>query len=272
MIHGNSSNSKLFVLLANRRTGSNYLMKVLDSFSDIEFFGEVYHWDTVWMPVQRKQDYKKWLETTQGKNINIGKKPFEDKELVKFNHMEPNQFLDFLALTTKYKYAGFKIFPEHLCWEKLKSNLLSKKDITKIILKRNLLDVYISDKILLQTKHSQGYNTSNIMIKVDCIHFKKWYFDTQSYYSSIELFLKNDSQKCLKLSYEDIHDYTNDQEKVDFLYSWLNKHGFEIKSKPNAGDFTKKQDRRKDSLRKVENAQELKDYLQKNNLQHLIHS
>ncbi len=272
MTQHSSSDSKIFVVLANRRTGSNYLMKVLDSFPDIEFFGEVYHWDTVWMPAQRKQDYIKWLETTKGININIGEKPFEDKELVKFNHLEPNYFLDFLSLTTKNKYGGFKIFPEHLSWQKLEANLLAKKELTKIILNRNLLDVYISDKILQQTKHSQGYNTSNIKIKVDCIDFKKWYFDTQSYYSRIELYLKNDSQKWFELSYEDIHGHANDQEKVDFIYSWLNKHEFDIKYKPKVGEYTKKQDRRNKSIEKVENASDLNDFLHNNHLQHLITS
>ena len=264
--------SKLFVLVANRRTGSNYLMKVFDSFPDIEFFGEVYHWDTVWMPPNRKKEYVKWLKDTKNIDINIGDKPFEDQELVKFNHRDPEHFLNFLTLTTKKKYAGFKIFPEHLSWQKLETHLLSNTNITKIILRRNLLDVYISDEILQQTQHSQGYDTSNIKIKIDCVDFKKWYFDTQSYYSRIELYLKNSSQPYSELSYEDIHSYNNNEEKVNFIYSWLNKHDFDIKSKPQASEYTKKQDRRTDSLRKVENAQELTDYLQQNNLQHLIHS
>lgn len=266
----NISPNKLFVLIANRRTGSNYLMKVFDSFSEIEFFGEVYHWDTVWMPNHRKQEYVKWLKTNQGININIGDKPFEDQELVKFNHREPEHFLNFLVSSTPNKYAGFKIFPEHLSWEKLERYLLSNKEITKIILKRNLLDVYISDKILQLTKHSQKYNTSNIQIDVDCIDFKKWYFETQSYYSNIEFYLKNSSQQYLELSYEDIHKYTSDEEKLSYIHSWFKQHNFEIREKINQSEFTTKQDQRKNSIDKVKNADEIKHYLHRNNLQYLI--
>ena len=59
--------SQIIVFLANRRTGSNYLMKVLNNFPEIEFFGEVFHWDTVWMPSDRKQQYVTWLKNTKQK-------------------------------------------------------------------------------------------------------------------------------------------------------------------------------------------------------------
>ena len=188
--------SKIFIVLAHRRTGSNYLMKVLNSFPDIEFFGEVYHWNTMWMSNHRKQEYINWLDTYKGIKLNPGDNSSEEKQLVKLNHREPQCFLDFFSLTSRNKYAGFKIFPEHLSFQKLEKNFLANKEISKIILRRNLLDVYISDKILQKTKHSQGYDTSQVKVTIDCLDFKKWYFDTQSYYSRIELYLKNDSQKC----------------------------------------------------------------------------
>ncbi|MEM8721009.1 MAG: hypothetical protein AAGE84_17215 [Cyanobacteria bacterium P01_G01_bin.39] len=265
-------NSKVFVLIACRRTGSNYLMKILDSFPELEFFGEVYHWDTVWMPTDRKKEYVTWLKNTKNIEISIGENPYEDKELVKLNHNNPNHFLEFLSLTTKSNHAGFKVFPEHLPWPKLQANLLNSKEITKVILKRNFLDVYISDKILQQTKHSQGYNTSNIKIKVNCVDFKHWYYETQSYFSRIELYLKNDNQKYFELSYEDIHTYSNNDEKVDFIYSWFANNEFELNHKPKVAEYTKKQDQRSSSLVKVENAQELEKYLKINHLQHLIHN
>lgn len=263
---------KLFVLLAYRRTGSNYLMKVFDSFSDIEFFGEVYHWDTVWMPIPRKIEYVNWLKNEHDISLSIGDKPHEDKELVDFNHAQPDYFLKFFNSSSKAKYAGFKIFPEHLHWPKLKDNILSNKSVTKVLLKRNLLDVYISDKILQQTQKSQEYNTSAIKPNIDCVDFKHWYYNTQEYYSRIELFLKKDDQKCLKLSYENIHSYNNDREKTDYIHSWLTEHKFEVDNQQKKSEYTKKQDKRSSSLQKVENADELKSFLQKNKLQHLIHN
>ena len=264
--------SKLFVLLAYRRTGSNYLMKVFDSFSDIEFFGEVYHWDTVWMPTYRKMEYVNWLKNKHDIHLKIGDRPHEDRELVEFNHAQPDYFLKFFNSNSKSKFAGFKIFPEHLHWPKLKDNILSNKSVSKILLTRNLLDVYISDKILQQTQKSQEYNTSAIKLNIDCLDFKNWYYNTQAYYSRIELFLDNDNQKCLKLSYEDIHSHSNNNEKIDYIHSWLLKQGFEVANQQKEGEYTKKQDKRSNSLQKVENADKLKKYLHQNNLQHLIHN
>lgn len=263
-------NSTAFALLAYRRTGSNYLMNIFDSFPEMEFFGEVYHRQTVWMPSERKQEYISWLAANHDIKLKAGNKPFEDKELVKLNHERPDYFLDFLPASTKFKYAGFKIFPEHLHWHQLKSNVLVNKKVPKIVLKRNLLDVYISDSILKLTKCSQKQDTSKIKIDFDCLDFKAWYFDTQSFYSRIELFLKNDNQKYSELSYEQIHSYSSNAEKVDFLQSWLNEHGIEVKQKPKAVDYIKKQDKRKQSLAKVNNAEQVEKYLIDNNLAHLI--
>jgi len=265
-------NSTAFALIAYRRTGSNYLMKVLDSFPEIEFFGEVYHKQTVWMPSQRKKDYLKWLKETHNISITAGDKPFEDKELVRFNHNSPEYFLDFLRSTTKYKYAGFKIFPEHLKWYKLKTSLLENKQVTKIVLKRNLLDVYISDSILRLTNSSQSQDTSNIKIDFDCLEFKTWYYDTQCFYSRIERFLRNSNQNYAELSYEYIHSHDRNEEKVAFIQSWLNQHGIQTKDRPKVSSYTKKQDKRKNSLAKVKNAREVEDYLVQHNLQHLVSS
>lgn len=265
-------NSQVFTLIACRRTGSNYLMKILDSFSNMEFFGEVYHNQTVWMPTSRKFDFVEWLKDKHDLEIKIGEKPFEDKDLVRFNHEHPEHFLNFLNSFSPKQYAGFKIFPEHLRWHKLKTNLLTNKKVIKIVMRRNLLDVYISDKILEMTKSSQKQDTSDIKLNIDCLDFKTWYFDKMSFYSRVESCLRNSGQQYFELSYEDIHCHSSDDEKVRYIQSWLKQSGIEINDRPQISDYVKKQDKRKNSLEKIQNDQELKSYLLNHNLQHLVHS
>ena len=265
-------NSKIIALIACRRTGSNYLMKVLDSFANMEFFGEVYHNQSVWMPISRKMEYVQWLKDNSDIEVKIGKKPHEDSELVEINHQYPQHFLNFVAASTKYKYTGFKIFPEHLRWHKLKRHILADEDIIKVILKRNPLDVYISDRILEMTKRSQQHDTSQVKVNIDCVDFKAWYFDTMSFYSRIELYLHETCQKYLELSYEELHGHDNDDEKISFLQSWLSQNGIETEDKPKIAKFTKRQDKRKNPLAKIQNDREFEKCLQENNLQHLIHS
>lgn len=264
--------SQIIALIACRRTGSNYLMKVLDSFSNIDFFGEVYHNQSVWMPTFRKMEYVDWLKNEHGINIEIGEKPFEDKELVNLNHNNPQHLLDYLTSLLDNRYTGFKIFPEHLKWYKLKTHILANKKIKKVILKRNLLDVYISDRILEMTNKSQRQDTSNIKVNINCLDFKAWYYNTMSFYSRVELYLHNSNQKYSELSYEELHSHNSNDEKVDFLQSWLLQNGIEIEARPKIANYTKKQDKRKNSLAKVENDREFKNCLQDNNLQHLVHS
>ena len=161
----NTSKSQMFVIFAYRRTGSNYLMNVVDSFQDIEFLGEIFHLKSVWAPYHRKQEFVEWIKLKQNLTIEIGKKPFEDMQLVKIVHEKPGLFLDFLQQTSKKKYIGFKIFPEHLQLNKITEFLLDNQNIKKIILKRNLLDVYVSDLILQKTQKSQAFNTDSIKVK-----------------------------------------------------------------------------------------------------------
>ena len=265
-------NSKIIALIACRRTGSNYLMKVLDGFSNMEFFGEVYHNQSVWMPMSKKNEYADWLKNKHGIEVEVGEKPREDRELVTLNHKNPQYLLDFIASSSEYKYTGFKIFPEHLRWHKLKQNILANEDIIKVILKRNLLDVYISDRILDITKRSQQHDTSEIKVNIDCLDFAAWYFDIMSFYSRIELYLHNSGQKYWELSYEELHSHENNEEKVSFLQSWLSERGIEIDDRSEITSFTKKQDKRKNPLAKIENAAEFEKCLQTNNLQHLVGS
>ena len=264
--------SQIIALIACRRTGSNYLMKVLDSFSNVEFFGEVYHNQSVWMPISRKTEYVYWLKNKHEINLEIGEKPFEDKDLVKLNHEHPQHLLDFLTSLSDNQYTGFKIFPEHLKWHKLKTHILANQKITKVILKRNLLDVYISDKILEMTKRSQKKDTSNIKLNIDCLDFKAWYYETMSFYSRIELCLQNSSQKYLELSYEELHSHETNEDKVEFIQSWLLQNSVEIEARSKIANYTRKQDKRKNSLAKIENDREFENYLKDNNLQHLIYS
>jgi len=107
---------------------------------------------------------------------------------------------------------------------------------------------------------------------LDCLNFAAWYFNTQSFYSRIELVLKNNNQKYSELSYEQIHSHSSNDEKVDFLLSWLNDNGIEVKQKPEVVNHTKKQDRRKQSLAKINNAEEVQKYFTDNNLGHLIYN
>ena len=247
----NPASSKIFVILAYRRTGSNYLMKVLDSFANVDFFGEVYHQKTVWIPTAKKRKYVEWLDNTHNQKVNIGYKAFEDSELVKLNHDRPDYFLDFLALTSDRPYVGFKIFPEHLTWQQL-STILLDRHICKLVLKRNLLNVYISDKILDRTNSSQTKDTSKIKINIDCLNFRTWYFETQSYYSRLELCLRNHNQKYSEIFYEQIHSYSCDEEKSAFIQQWLQQNNIQIEGRSIAVNYPKRQDKRTKILAKIE--------------------
>ena len=93
-----------------------------------------------------------------------------------------------------------------------------------------------------------------------------------SFYSRIELCLQNSSQKYLELSYEELHSHETNEDKVEFIQSWLLQNSVEIEARSKIANYTRKQDKRKNSLAKIENDREFENYLKDNNLQHLIYS
>ena len=265
-----SLQSQLFTILTYSQADSHYLMKVLNSLQDFECLGAAFNRKTVWIPYKKKEELIKWLKSKHNMSVYIKRKPFEDKQLVRLIHQEPQLLLNFLQETGRTKYIGFKIFPNNLSLSKIQNFIFSNQHIKKIILKRNLLDVYISEKLLQKSKRSSisKDNSSNLAkIYIDNKDFDRWYKKAQHYYNEIEKCSIGYNCQWANLNYEDINSFDNDRAKVNYICNRLGTQGFEIASNINN---LKPESNINTLLEQVENYEDFIVFLNKNNFSYLL--
>jgi len=268
--------NKTLVILSIPRTGSNFLSSFINSLNEFEFFGEVYHHNTVFAPHHRKLECVEYISHTKGINLEISEsKPKEDLDLVNFAHQSPKLFLESMRDTSQSKYFGCKIFIHHLDFRGIKKTILDDPSIVKIIMRRNALDAYLSNLIAANKRAYTKVKTDNVKIDFKEQNFSKWLSRIDSYYSFLDQFSNKSSHEYKHLSYEEIHGNHQEDNKFSFIIDFLIKSGFDINKEQNIKKMQKvklhkKQDSRTNAFDKVNNPDILKKFLIKNKLEYLI--
>lgn len=268
-----AQNTKTLVLFSIPRTGSTFLGKVINSLKEFEFLGEIYHPDKVIMPDRRKLRLTEYLYRQQGNKITIENgESDQDLDLLKFAHDFPDVFFAGMKNTTKSKYFGFKIFPQHLNLDTVNNIFLKDKSIIKLVLRRNILETYSSIRIANQLNQYHSINTSDIKITFKERQFTEWLRESETFYSFLEERAHQSPQEYCYLDYEEINQYESDFDKAAFIFNTIRKLGFDINQSQEFDDckFLKKQDSRTNVLNRFENPKDVKRFVVKNNLEYLL--
>ena len=268
--------SKSLAILAIPRTGTNYLCDLIDKFKDIETSYEIFHKDAVYLGNnnQFRQNVIRQIES----QYNLSIQNFRDANLVKFVSDRPQEFLNIIAQSTDCKYFSYKIFANHLSRQKLRDLIISDRSITKIIVKRNLLDVYLSARIAQKTNQWSDGDTSQFKLKFDDRDFLKWFTNQTKYYDFLESELVKSGQPVNILQYETIHSYQTNEEKFQYLFDFFRTIGVELNhsnvTELSWGDLNKnirkKQDKRKLTFDKISNPNMLVNTLKSHQLEFLL--
>ena len=215
-----------------------------------------------------------------------GKKSNSDSEenaFVNFVHQNPEYLLNAIRAKSNKKYISYKIFINHLENEKLKSYIIDNKKIKKIIIKRNLLDTYISNQFAKKLQTWTKADTSSLYISFEEKKFINWYQRQKEFYDFVEKQMISSNQKIVSIDYEKIHKLESDREKFLFMFDVFKQSGLEIsqdninakildqKFPPKTKNILQKQDNRESSLDKFSNPEELQFSLKKLNLEYLLH-
>jgi hypothetical protein len=257
------------------RNGTNYLCDLIGKFQEIDSLYEIYHNQAVYLNnKQLSNDVIQHLKQVYKLNIQNN----SDPQLIDFISKSPDLFLDILSSYSKNKYLSFKVFPNHLSQENLRDVIIKNNRIKKIIVKRNLLDVYFSVQFARLTQRWDQKDTSGLKVDFNPHNFLKWYTSHTEYYNFIERELKASHQEAIALDYEKIHTLNNNQEKFEFLFNFLRSVDLDLNPENLFNNsqvdlnknIRKKQDRRVNQLEKVSNPQVLLNTLQQNQLESLL--
>ena len=257
------------------RNGTNYLCDLIGKFQEIDSLYEIYHSHSVYLN-------NGLLSKNIIKHINslykLQIKDNSDPQFIDFVSKNPALFLDLISSYSKNKYISFKVFPNHLSLEDLKEVIIKNDRIQKIIVKRNLLDVYFSVQFARLTQRWDRNDTSELKVDFNPNNFLKWFSFHKEYYDFIERELKANNQKAIALDYEKIHSLNDNREKFLFLFNFFQSAGLDI-SQENLFErspaelnqnIRKKQDKRVNQLDKVNNPQVLLNTLKQNQLESLL--
>ena len=274
-------NQKL-IIFSVQRTGSTFLKQVINSLKEFEFLGEVYNRSKTNISKSRESKIIEYiLSQSEKQKINIqeftSQLPENNQiDLVKFGHRYPKLYFKSMHATSKAKYFGFKIFRNQLELNQMVKFFLENKKIKKVILKRNLLDSYISLLIARSVKSYGNINTNDIKVHFKEEHFQKWLSQVETFYSFLEFKALESPQEYSYLSYEEVNCYKHHRDKFQFIIESLQNIGFDINFDQNIEKleqkfiFKRKQDTRTNVFDKVTNPDVLKNCLTKNRLEYLI--
>ena len=262
-------------ILSIPRTGTNYLCGLMGLFKEIDSLFEIYHNRAVYIG---KSHLASKIIDYINCNYQLEIKNHYDTAFVNFVRQHPQEMLDIIRLQSNKKYISFKIFPNHLSEQNLNDVIIQNKRVKKILIKRNLLNVYLSLRFAEMIKRWSDRDTSNLKLNFEINDFVDWYARYRQYYDFIESKLKNSGGTITVLEYEQIHSYHTNRDKFTFIYNFLNSNGLQLEennlsiSEPWLNNLRVRQDKRVNVLDKVNNPQLLVDALKERQLEFLLNS
>lgn len=135
---------KFICILANARTGTNYIARLLRACPSVTVLGEIF------------------LQRRLGRQLLLERKAHPGATLDKFAEEYPNTKL-------------FKVFHSHLKYDRLKEQIFSRPDCGFILLHRRPIDSYISlTKVQTEGVKFRKADTTDIKPQLDADDFTDW--------------------------------------------------------------------------------------------------
>lgn len=246
------------------RTGSSFIMQALNSCLGAKIFGD---YGEILTPSEIRQ-------TGFANTIDI-----DDSGLANYAVNNIEGYLRYLSSISDpnaiicSKISLFQL--EHHIKNKTIQfrNIISKPNTKIIILKRNLLDVYVSLKKANETKKWGWVDTTNIKININPEEYMKWYSETNELYDNLITNLISLNKSFITVNYEELNMINTDLNKVKLILSKLYANEINLRlsySKFQSTNFLIKQDRNLKHKDKIENYNEIRDLMIGNGLGYLL--
>ena len=237
-------NTKIILLLSEKRAGSNYFISLFENFKNVDLDYEIFQ-------EGRQKGFKKekYLHDLMVRKYGINYK--------NIMHSKFSEILIYLKKNCNKEYFIFKCFPNHLTSNNIKYLIDNKIiDHTFILERKNIIDRYISYKKALQLENWSKVDTSNIQINFDKSNYKNFKEDHVKTYKTYLNIVEN--EKYTYFEYNDIVNRNDFLNKIIKILPGL-KLNCEI---DNLQTWAKKQDNEKNYSKKIKNYNDIKKYLE----------
>lgn len=240
----------VIALIATERTGTNYFCDLMGKSLNINRMYEIFHPDVPYglEDALIAKALNKSFKEVAGLN---------NKEKARLVRGNPGQIVDGLVNYGE-KDSLFKVFSGHLDHSFVKTGILKRPDIIKVIIDRSPLDVYISQQKAGTISKWGNVDTTGIKINLDRRQFDAWFKTRKSWYDFCVHTLKRSNQKCVSINYTDIETRTPEA-LVDFFIGLMATHGCNLtRSDVAVRGLMKKQDNSQGPWQKVGNWEQFK--------------
>ena len=201
-----------FVILTEPRSGSSYLVSLIDQLKNIRCYRElislypkkrIEYWNEVAndIPTITKQDIDNITSLLSNKHT------VDYKELI--THSLLDEVYNYIPTVTKDKDSytrGFKYFSIHS--REVVSYILKNPELKVIYLERsNKLEQLVSFKLAMLTNHwssFKGDNYNNLTIDITTKDIEQIKYFIKSTYNALNLIRSNKQDSILKVTYEDL--------------------------------------------------------------------
>ncbi|MGH1369960.1 MAG: nodulation protein NodH [Maritimibacter sp.] len=173
-----------FVILAEMRTGSNFLESNLNEFDGITCYGEAFN-PYLLVDPERKELFGMTMADRDAHPMRLVEKMKENTEGI----------------------PGFRLFHDHD--PRVFEAALSDPTCAKIVLTRNMVESWVSQRIAWSTKQWQLNDLKDAKkwrVKFDPKDFKHFYFSVKERQLNIARRLQSSGQTAFYIDYEDIQD------------------------------------------------------------------
>lgn len=252
------------------RTGTNYLCDLLQNHHRIESHYEIFH------KLKFYGQNRNRVISCINKKYSTSFSNYKDTKLIKWIHSNPQELLTVLKDLSKENYFSFKIFPGQLNQNLVKEAIIDDKSIKKILVKRNLLDVYVSREFALKLGKWGNINTSTMKLEINFEEFTKWFNWVDRWYKLFEEGLTNTGQSYSVLNYKVLHSQSTDRDKFIYLIELLKTVDInldlseEVIANIQNTISVKKQDKRTNIADKIANYLEFEREIYNSGLEYLL--
>lgn len=245
-----------FVIISYPRTGSTYLVKVLNTAKNLSCYSELFHSDfSAFSRSFLDEESIPFINTLFGKTNDLYR-------LYKFRNRNPLKFLNKIF---RKGNNGFKIFTNQN--EAVLIELLNDKNVKKIFLNReNVLRNYVSHRLAKTTGKWDRLNNEKPKLNtiiVDIEDFLDFESNNLNIFNTYKEILKKENQNWLDLTYEEITKSFPVKKIETFLGIDLSDITLEVNQKKQNPFSLKKL---------IENYIELKKALEDNKINHYLES
>lgn len=211
---------RYFAMFADMRTGSNFLEENINQFADLRCHGELFNPGFVG-------------------NLNRDEKFGIDKAA---RDREPLTLIDAMVDDDPAVLPGFRLFSDHD--PRVIAHCLRDPSCAKVILRRNPLESFISNRIAAETDQWRMTNVKTrreVKIRFDAARFEAYLAERLESQASIQHELQVTGQTAFNIHYDDIHDldvlnglarFLGSGERIEKIFNRLKKQ--------NPGSLTSK--------------------------------